>query len=243
MYAYIHNWGLLRLTPRAQAIITQGIGVYVMLLLQPTQTNTRTAKPHPASVYHPTATARLPVPSDTDIIFFTDTSGTKQRSPTVGCAPVGVSWPTDGLHVEQHTRAIIFGTSFQGELLTLWDTVRATSPAKTIRPLKILVLVDTTVTFTSQSASPNYAPKGARVWPHHKAIGTVDGLRRHAPPGRPAHRQTGIPPLHIPPTHAKQQSTHHTQRLEHARLDTTNHSHLQHLPLIPSAPQPPHQIL
>ena len=39
--------------------------------------------------------------------------------------------------------------------------------------------------------------------------------------------------------HAKHQSTSHTPGLEHVRLDTPHHSHLQHLPLIPSATQPP----
>ena len=72
MYAYITqgrpNMGLLRLTPRAQAMIIQGIGVYARPLLQPTQTTTRTATGNPFYIYHPTAIACLPIPSDTDII-------------------------------------------------------------------------------------------------------------------------------------------------------------------------------
>ena len=43
-------------------------------------------------------------------------------------------------------------------------------------------------------------------------------------------------------THAKQQNTNHTPGLEHVRLDTPHHSHLQHLPPKPSATQPPHWI-
>ena len=39
--------------------------------------------------------------------------------------------------------------------------------------------------------------------------------------------------------HAKHQSTSHTPGLGHVRLDTPHHSHLQHLPPIPSATQPP----
>ena len=42
--------------------------------------------------------------------------------------------------------------------------------------------------------------------------------------------------------HAKQRNTKHTPELEHIRLDTTGHSHLQHLPLIPSMTQPPHWV-
>ena len=56
MYAYITQGrpdrGLLRLTPRDKAIITQGGGVYAEPLLQPTQITTRTAQGNPVYVYH-----------------------------------------------------------------------------------------------------------------------------------------------------------------------------------------------
>ena len=62
MYAYITQGrpdrGLLRLTPRAQAIITQGIGVYAAPILQPTQITARTAQGNPIYVYHPTGRGR-----------------------------------------------------------------------------------------------------------------------------------------------------------------------------------------
>ena len=38
-------------------------------------------------------------------------------------------------------------------------------------------------------------PQGARFRPDHTSIGAVDGPQWHAPPGRPAHRQTGVPAL------------------------------------------------
>ena len=137
--------GLLRLTPRAQVIITQGIGVYAAPLLQPTQITTRTAGGKPVYVYHPTAIARLPIPSDTDIIYFTDASGTQQRTPTVGCAIVRISRRADGLHVEHHTGATILGGSSHGELRTLADAVTATPPPATIQPHNISVVVDAMV--------------------------------------------------------------------------------------------------
>ena len=149
MYAYITQGrpdrGLLRLTPRPQAIITKGIGVYAAPLLQPTQITTRTAQGNPVHVYHPTAIARLPIPSDTDIIYFTDASGTQQRTPTVGCASVRISRHADGLHVDHHTQATIFGASSHGELRTLADAVTATQPPATIQPRNISVVVDTKV--------------------------------------------------------------------------------------------------
>ena len=149
MYAYITQGhpdrGLLRLTPGAQAIITQGIGVFAAPLLQPTLITTRTAEGNPVYVYHPTAIARLPIPSDTDIIYFTDASGTQQRTPTVGCASVRITRHADGLHAEQHTGATIFGASSHGKLRTLADAVAATPPPATIQPRNIWVVVDATV--------------------------------------------------------------------------------------------------
>ena len=149
MYAYITQGrpdrGLLRLTPRAQAIITQGIGLYATPLLQPTQTTTRTAQGNPIYIYHPKVIARLPVPSVTDIILFTDASGTHQRTPTVSSASVRFTQRADGLHVEHHTGASIFGVSGHGELRTLADALIATPPPTTIRPRNIWVVVDATV--------------------------------------------------------------------------------------------------
>ena len=149
MYAYITQGRpdrrLLCLTPRAQAIIAQGIGVYATPLLQPTQMPTRTAQGNPVYVYHPTSIARLPVPSDTDIIYFTDASRTQQRTPTVGCASVCITRSADSLHVGHHTGATIFGASSHGELSTLADAITATPPPATIRPRNIWVVVDATV--------------------------------------------------------------------------------------------------
>ena len=117
----VDDRGLLRLTQRAQAIITQGIGVYATPLLQPTQITTRNAQGNPVYVYHPTAIARLPVPSNTDIIYFTDPSGGQQRTPVVGCASARITRRADGLHVDHHTGASIFWASSYGELRT-WLT-------------------------------------------------------------------------------------------------------------------------
>ena len=122
-----------------------GIGVYAAPLLQPTQITTETAQGNPVYVYHPTAVARLPIPSDTDIIYVTDATGTQQRTPTVGCASVHITRCADGLDVEHHTGATIVGASSHGELRTLTDAVTATPPAATIRPRNVWVFVDATV--------------------------------------------------------------------------------------------------
>ena len=248
MYAYITQGrpdrGLLRLTPRAQAIITQGIGVYAAPRLQPTQITARTAQGNPIYVYHPTAIARLPIPSDTDIVYFTDASGTQQRTPTVGCASVRISRHADGLHVEHHTGATIFGASSHGELRTMADAVTATPPPTTIRPRIIWVVVDATVDI--------HLTRRLADLPLHKAL--ESGLTTQALGLWMAFR--GMHPqdaLHIvkqeshryaygnehADTQAKHQNTSHTPGLEHVRLDTPHHSHLQHLPPIPPATQPP----
>ena len=251
MYGYITRGrpgrGLLRLTPRAQAIMTHGIRVYAAPLLQPTQITTRTAQGSPVYVYHPTAIARLPIPSDSDIVYFTDASGTQQRTPTVGCASVRLTGHADGLHVEHHTGATVFEASSHGELRTLADAVKATPSPATIRSRNIWVVVDATIDvhLTRRLADLHL----------HKALGS--GLNTQALGLWMAFR--GMHPqdaLHIvkqeskrytygngrADTQAKHQSSSHTPGLEHVRLDTPHHSHLQHLPLIPSATQPPQWI-
>ena len=248
MYVYITQGrpdrGLLRLTPRAQAIITQGIGVYAAPLLQPTQITARTTQGNPIYVYHPTAIARLPIPSDTDIIYFTGASGTQQRTPTVSCPSVRITWHADGLHVEHHTGTTIFGASSHGELRTMADAVTATPPPTTVRPRNIWVVVDATVDI--------HLTRRLADLPLHKAL--ESGLTTQAlglwMAFKRMHPQDA---LHIvkqeshryaygngrADTQAKHQNTNHNPGVGRVRLDTPHHSHLQHLPPIPLAAQPP----
>ena len=208
------------------------------------QITTRTAQGNPAYVYHPTAIARLPIPSDTDIIYFTDTSGTQQRTPTVGCAYVRITRRADSLHVEHHTGATIFGASSHGEPRTLADPVTTTPQPATIQPRNIWVVVDSTVDI--------HLTRRLADMPLHRAL--ESGLTTQAlglwMPFRGMQRQDA---LHIVKqeshrytygngranTHTKHQSTSHTPGREHVRPDTPHHSHLQHLPPIPSATQFP----
>ena len=248
MYAYITQGrpdrGLLRLTPRAQAIITQGKGVYAAPLLQPTQITTRTAQGYPVYVYHPTAIARLPIPSDTDIIYFTDASGGQQRMPMVGCASVRITWRADRLQVEHHTGANIFGASSHGELRTLADAVTATPPPATIQPRNIRVVVDATVDIhhtrrladmpLHRALESGLITQALGLWMAFRGMHPQDALHIV---NQESHRYTYG--NRRADTHAQHQSTSHTPGLEHVRLDTPHHSHLQHIPPIPSVAQPP----
>ena len=67
MYAYITQGrpdrGLLRLNPRAQAIITQGIGVYAAPLLQPAKITTKTPKGTPSTSMTPQQLFAYPYPA------------------------------------------------------------------------------------------------------------------------------------------------------------------------------------
>ena len=251
MYAYItqgrQDRGLFRLTPRDQAIITQGIGVYAAPLLQPRQMTTRTAQGNPIYVWHPRAIPRLPIPSDADIIYFTDASGTQQRTPTVGCASVRINRQADGLHVEHHTGATIFGASSHGELRTLADAVTARPPAATIRPRNIWVVVDATVDIhltrrladlrLHKARESGLTTQALGLWMAFRGMPPQDALHIVK---QESHRYTyGNGRTD---TQAKHQSTSHTPGLEHVRLDTPHHSHLQHLLPIPSATQPPQWI-
>ena len=248
MYAYITQGrpdrGLLRLNPRAQAIITQGIGVYSAPLLQPTQMTTRTAQGNPVYIYRPTAIARLHIYSDTYIIYFTDTSGTQQRTLTVSCASVRITRRADGLHVEHHTGATIIGASSHSQLRTLADAVTATPPPATIRPRNIWVVVDATVDIhltrrlvdlpLHRALESGLTTQAFGLWMAFRGMHPQDALHIIK---QESHRYTyGNGRAE---THAKHQSTSHTPGLEHIRLDTPHHSHPQHLPPIPSATQPP----
>ena len=251
MYAYVTQGrpdrGLLRLAPRAQAIITQGIGVYAKPLLQPTQITTRTAQGNPVYVYHPTAIARLSIPSDTDIIYFTDASGTSQRTPRVSCASVRITRRADGLHVEHHTGATIFGASSHGELRTLADAVTATPPPTTIWPRNIWVVVDATVDIhltrcladlpLHRALESGLPTQALGLWMAFRGMHPQDALHIVK---QQSHRYTYG--NRCTDTHAKHQSTNHTPGHEHVPLDTPHHSHLQHLPPILSATQPPEWI-
>ena len=224
MYAYITQGrpdrGLLRLTPRAQAIITKGIGVYAAPLLQPTQITTRTAQGNPVYVHHPTAIARLPIPSDTDIIYFTDASGSQQRTPTVVCASVRIIWRADSLHVEHHTGATVFGASSHGELRTLANAVTATPPPATIQPRNIWVVVDATVDIhlTRRLADlplhrvleSGLTTQALGLWMAFRGMHPQDALHIVK---QESHRYTYSNGR--ADTHAKHQSTSHSPGLEH----------------------------
>ena len=244
MYAYITQGrpdrGLLRLTPRAEAIITQGIGIYATPLLQPIQVTTRTAQGNPVYIYHPTAIARLPVSRDTGIIYFTDAFSTRQRTPTVGCASVRA----DSLHLEHHIWATIFGASSHGKLRTLADAVTVTPPPATIRPRNIRVVVDATVyihptkrladLLLHTALESGLSTQALGLWMAFRGMHPQDALHIVK---QESHRYTyGNGRAD---THTIHQNTNHGPGLGHVRLDTLHHSHLQHLPPIPSAVQPP----
>ena len=250
MYAYITRGrpdrGLL-LTPRVETIIAQAIGVYATPLLQPTQPTNRTAQGNPVYIYRPTAIARPPVPSHTDIIFFTDASGIQQRTPTVGCPSVRVTQSVDGLHVEHPSGATIFRASFHGERRTLADAVNATLLPITVRPRNIRVVVDATVNIhltkclaelpVHRALESDLTTQGLGLWMAFRGLHPNDALHITK---QESHRYTcgnGCADRH-----ARNQNSNHTPALEHVRLDTTHHSHLQPLPLIPSATQLPHWI-
>ena len=133
-----------------------------------------------------------------------------------------------------------------GELHTLADAVTAIPPPTTIRLRNIWVVVDASRHPPHQAPRGPAPPQDTRIRPHHTSVRAMDGLQGHAPPGHPSHRQTGSHCYTYgngrADTHAKHQSTNHTPRLKHVRLDTPHNSHLQHLPPIPSATQPPQWI-
>ena len=195
-------------------------------------------------LYHPTAIARLPIPSDTDIIYFTDASGTQQRTPTVGCASVRITRNADGLHVEHHTGATIFGASSDGELRTMADAVTATPPPTTIWPRNIWVVVDAKVDIhltrrladlsLHKALQSGLTTQALGLWMAFKGMHPQDALHIIKQESHRYAYGNGRAD-----TQAKHQNTKHMPGLERVPLDTPHHSHLQHLPPIPLATKPP----
>ena len=152
----------------------------------------------------------------------------------------------DGLHVE-HTGATIFGAPSECELRNLADAPTTTPPPTTIRPRNIWVVVDATVDIHLTKRLPDLplhralesglTTEALGLWMAFRGMHPQDALRSVK---QESHCYT-YGNQHAD-THAKHQNTNHTPGLGHMRLDTTHQSYLQHLPLIPSATQPPHLI-
>ena len=153
----------------------------------------------------------------------------------------------NGLHVEHHTGATIFGASSHGELRTLADAVTATPPQSTVRPRNIWVVVDATVDIhltkrlaellLREALQSGRTTQALGLWMAFRGMHPQDALHIVE---RESHRYTNGNGR--ADTHAKHQNTNDTPEFEHVRLDTPHHNHLQHLPPIPSAKQPPHWI-
>ena len=175
------------------------------------------------------------MPSNTDIIFFTDASGTQQRTCTTRCVSLCV---TQGHH--------LWGVP-HGELHSLADAINTTAPPATIRPRNVWVVIDATVDIhltkrvaelalhrapqsglTTQALGPPMAFRGMHP---QDALHIVKQESHHYTYGNGRSD-----------THPKHQNTNHDPGLEHVRLDTTQHNDLQHLPLIPLATQHPHWV-
>ena len=160
---------------------------------------------------------------------------------------MGIHRRADGLHVEHHTGATIFGASYHGELRTLADAVTATPPPATIRPRNMWVVVDATVDIhLTRRLEDLPLQKALKSGLNTQALGLQMAFRSMHPQDalhiveQESHRYTyGSGRAD---TQANKQSTSHTAGLKHVRLDTPGHSHLQHLPPIPSVTQPPTKI-
>ena len=251
MYLYIAQGrpdaGLLRLTPGAQTIISPEMGVYATPLLIAHTNYHEDCQGNPVYIYHPTTIARLSVPSNTKIVFFTDASRTQQRTPTIRFSSVRVDRHAHGLHVERSTGATILEASYHGELRTLADTVNTTPPPGTAQPRNIWVVVDPTVDI--------HLTKRPAKLPLHKALEsdlTTQALGlwmalRGMQPKDALHAVKQVSHRYRygngrADTHAKHRNTNHNPELGDVRLDTTHHSHQQQLLPIPLETQPPHRV-
>ena len=187
----------------------------------------------------PTACTRLPVPSNTNIIFFTDESSSQRDTPTVSCASLCVSRCADGFHMEHQTGATVFRASSLGKLRTLADTVIATPSPTTKQTRNILVLLDARGDIhlikclaelaLHKSLESGLTTQALGLWMAFRGMRPQDALHIVKQESHSYTYGNGRAD-----THAKHRNTNHTPELQHVQVDTTDHSHLQHLPRIPS---------
>ena len=118
------------------------------------------------------------------------------------------------------------------------------SPSATIQPRNIWVVVDATVDIhltrrlvdlhLQRALESGLTTQAFRLWMAFRGMHPQAALHIVK---QKSHRYTyGNGRAD---THAKYQSTSHTPGFEHVPLDSPHHSHLQHLPPIPSATGPP----
>ena len=238
------------MNPAATEIIRQGVGVYATRRPQPATTKpwATTEQGARAHAYQPTTPCRLPCPEDHNTVIFVDASGTMSLTPAAGGAALKLQ--TDaagGLHQHHLTGANIFGASSHGELKTLAiivDAVNDTHQQPRDHAHHVWVVVDAAVDF-------QIIRKLARQ-PLYKATDSGLGTQalhlwaalRHLPKHvvlylvkQESHRYSlGKGHIHL---RAHNQLAEHMPDGEDPPLQENMHTHLQHLPPIPHAAEPP----
>ena len=128
--------GLIAMSPQAKHIISKGIGVYAIPILQPTTPVAHLTTGLAIYAYLPMNPCCLPQPSPADLLFFTNASGESALTPITGGATRQLSHTGEHYHMDHHMGHTTYGACSHGELGALADTIAypPTRPPPAHRP-------------------------------------------------------------------------------------------------------------
>ena len=152
MYSYLtqgqQEQALIAMSPKVKHIISEGIGVYATLILQPTTPVGHLTTGLAIYAYLPMNPCRLPEPSPAELLFFTDASGKSAPTPITGGATLQPTHTEGHYHIDHHTGHTTYGASSQGWLEAIADAIAETAthlPAHLPHVVRVWFVVDATV--------------------------------------------------------------------------------------------------
>ena len=140
--------GLIAMSPQAKHIISKGIGVYAIPVLQPTTLVAHLTMGLAIYAYLPMNPCRLPQPSPADRLFFTDASGESTLMPVTGGATLQLTHTGRHYHMDHHTGHTTYGASSHGELGAMADAIAEIAdhlPAQLPHIVRVWFVVKATV--------------------------------------------------------------------------------------------------
>ena len=136
------------MSPRAERIISKGIGVYATPILQPTNPVADFTTGLAIYAYLPMNPCRLPQPSPADLVCFTDASGVSALAPINGGGTLQLTHTEEHYQINQHTGHTTYGASSEVDLGAIANAIAkiaAHLPALLPHVVRVWFVVDATV--------------------------------------------------------------------------------------------------
>ena len=164
--------GLIALSPKPKQIFSRGVGLYATPTLQPRAPVAHLTTGLAIYAYLPMNPCRLPQPSPTDLLFFTDASAESPLTSITGGATLQLTHTEGHYHMDHHTGHTTYGASSHGERGAMTGAIAkiaARLPAHLPHIVWVWFVVDSSV-------DPHLGLRKARQ-PLHKASATNLGTQ------------------------------------------------------------------